>query len=161
MKRFAGLILIMFLSFLVSLKGLCIDVEKNYIQEGEYLLQKYERNETPELNSMYLQSALYNYYVATKKDSFSVEALIGLGRVYMALDMLNEAKNVLFKAYSYDKNNPDTNFYFAQYNYKISEYKTALKYYKRAKKFGYKDVITLEEKLIKCYDKLGEEDIIE
>ena len=33
MKRFAGLILIMFLSFLVSLKGLCIDVEKNYIRE--------------------------------------------------------------------------------------------------------------------------------
>lgn len=133
------------------------DTEKDYIEEGDFLLQKIENNENPELNSMYLKNALYNFYVASKKTPPSTEALIGLGRVYLQMDKLNDAKYYLFEAYSIDKYNADANFYFAELNYKYNDYETALKYYQNAYFLSYKDRTKNIEMIIKCYNKLGDE----
>ena len=94
MKRVFGLIIL----FLLCICQACICSaninEKNYIEQGNYFLSQIENNQTPELNSMYINKALYYFYVASKQTPPSTEALVGLGRVYIVMDKKEEAKEM-------------------------------------------------------------------
>ena len=146
--------------FVVFVCGCAFATERYNIDEGIGYLQKIDNNENPELNSMYMQKALYNFYVASKKTPPSSEALIGLGRVYMFMDKYDDAKNALFEAYSIDKYNADANFYFAEFFYKYEDYEAALKYYKNAYSLGFKDSSKAMDMIKKCYNKLGDSEEI-
>ena len=141
MKRFFGIFILFFVLILAG-QNYTSAMEKDYIEEGNFLLQNIENNKNPELNSSYLKSALYNFYVASKSSPPPTGALVGLGRVYMQMDKYDDAKNALFEAYSIDKYN---------------DYETALKYYKNAYELGFKDTGRLLDMIMKCYNKLGDE----
>ena len=146
-----------------SSTGICLanTNEKDYIELGNSFLNQIENNQTPELNSMYANKALYYFYVASKNIPPSTDALIGLGRIYMIMDKKEDAKNALFRAYSVDQYNADANFYFGEFCYKYDDFETAMKYYENALNLGYKDRTKNLEKLISCYSKLGDTDKIE
>lgn len=130
--------------------------EKKYVEQGNIFLNKIEKNETPELNSMYAKKALFYFYTASKNNPPSTEALLGLGKIYLQLDRNEDAKNTFFRAYSLDYYNAETNFCFAEYNYKISDFDSALKFYKIALDLGYKDRNKTIEQIGRCYEKLGD-----
>ena len=159
MKKFLGLtiLFIMFFSF-ANISAMANVNEAEFVKHGDELLLKAENNETPELTNMYLNKAIYYYYAASKNNPPSIEALVGLGRIYMLKNNYREAKNAFFKAYSIDNYNPDTNFYYAEFLFKYDEFEKALKYYKNAQKLGYKDQNKNNEMILKCYAKLGDEE---
>ena len=161
MKKFLGLIIIFFICIFFA--GFCPanSNEKDYIELGNSFLNQIENNQTPELNSMYINKALYYFYVASKSTPPSTDSLIGLGRVYMIMDKKEDAKNTLFRAYSVDKYNADANFYFGEFCYKYDDFESAMKYYENALNLGYKDRTKNLERLISCYSKLGDTDKIE
>ena len=157
MKKLFG-IFILYTTISIMVQGFVFAAEKDYIEEGNFFLQKIESNETAELNSMYLKNALYNFYVASKSTPPSSDALVGLGRVYMQMDKYDDAKNALFKAYSIDKYNAEANFYFGEFWFKYNDYNEALLYFKNAYGLGYKDTNKVLDMIIKCYNKLGDEE---
>lgn len=157
MKKFIRIITL-FVTLIFAGQSFVFAAEKDYIEEGNYLLQKIEQNETGELNSMYLKNALYNFYVASKSTPPSTDALVGLGRVYMQTDRYDDAKNALFEAYSIDKYNADANFYLGEFWFKYNDYNSALMYYKNAYALGFKDRNKVLGMIIKCYNKLGDEE---
>lgn len=159
MKRFFKftILFIVFLNFANIMTTANVN-EAEFVKQGDMLLSKVENGENPELNNMYTDKALYYYYVASKNNPPSIEALIGLGRIYMLKNNYREAKNALFRAYSIDNYNADTNFYYAEFLFKYDEFEKALKYYKNAQKLGYKDQSKNNEMILKCYAKLGDEE---
>ena len=110
---------------------------------------------------MYVKKALYYFYVASQNTPPATDALIGLGRVYMFMDKMEDAKNTLFRAYSVDKYNADANFYFGEFCYKYDDFETAVKYYENAMNLGYQDRTKNLDRLINCYSKLGDTDKIQ
>ena len=157
MKKLFG-IFILYITMLLIGQYAVLAAEKDYIEEGNFFLKKIENHENSELDSMYLKNALYNFYVASKSTPPSAEALVGLGRVYMQMDKYDDAKNVLFEAYSIDKYNADANFYFGEFWFKYDDYAAALIYFKNAYSLGYKDTNKVLDMIIKCYNKLGDEE---
>lgn len=160
-QKFLKILFIYFILLLTPVKSFASINETDFINQGNSFLEQAISNQYPELNSMYLLKAQYYFYVASKNTPPSVDALIGLGRVYTLQNKQEDAKNTLFEAYSLDPYNADANFYFAEFWYKYSDFKTALKYYIKAYTLNYKDRTTNYEMIKKCYAKLGDEESIE
>ena len=129
--------------------------ESAYVEKGSAFLQKALSNQNPELNLIYLNKAKYFYYVASQNNPPSAEALIGLGRIYILQNKQNEAKDVLFRAYSVDTYNANASFYLAEYFYQNDDFISALKYYENAQKLGFENSIQNNEMISKCKNKLG------
>ena len=149
-------IIILFLTMLCSCGQSFANVnETEYIKRGDSFLYQAQRGHYPEFTPMYLKKAQYFYYVASKNTPPSVDALIGLGRVYILQNKKEDAKNVLFQAYSMDTYNANANFYLAEFFYSDDDFVTALKYYEKAKELQYNDSAKNIEMIKKCQAKLG------
>ena len=59
-------------------------------------------------------------------------------------------------AYSINNNNPVTNFYYAELNFKYEDYTQALLFYKIALELGYKNKEKNLTMIAVCYEKLGD-----
>lgn len=159
MKKFLGIIIILFaLLYCLTKQSFANVNEYEYLRQGDSFLRQAQSGAYPEFTSMYLKKAQYFYYVASKNTPPSVDALIGLGRVYMLQGKGEDAKNSLFKAYSLDPYNANANFYFGEFWYNSDEFETALKYYKQAQDLGFQDSAKNLEMIDKCNLKLGTEE---
>ena len=158
MKKFLGIIILLVFIFCLKIQALSNVNETEYLRQGDSFLNQAQSGMYPEFTSMYLKKAQYFYYVASKNTPPSIDALIGLGRVYMLQGKNENAKNALFRAYSLDPYNADANFFFAQYCYENNDFEGALKYYNQALSLGYNDTAKTKEMIKKCYLKLGDEE---
>lgn len=115
-----------------------------------------EKAKTPQEKSHYLQNAMRNYFMVAQANRNSIEAQIGLGRVYDEMHMDNYAKKHFFIAYNMNNQNPKMNYYFADYYRKRNELTTAIKYYNTSYNNGLSDNFSLNYQMATVYEKLAD-----
>lgn len=100
--------------------------------------------------------AMHSYFVLSKVYPDDYYAYVQIARIHDERGEEKLAKKNYFHAFNLDKNNPYTNFYFAEYHVKRAMYHKALKYYLIAYNNGYKDNYITNVKLANLYEKLGD-----
>lgn len=104
----------------------------------------------------YLQEAMRYYFLLSQINPKSVDAQIGLGRVYDEMKLDKYAKEHFFNALNFDNHNPSTNLHFANFYYKRNDLISALYYYKTAYNSGYSANYYLNCRLGTIYEKLAD-----
>lgn len=106
--------------------------------------------------AFYLKEALRYYFLLSQADTSSIDAQIGLGRVYdeMKLDKLSQKH--FFTAYNMDNSNPKLNLHFGDYYFKRNDLVTAFSYYDTSYKHGYDDNYYLNYRMGVLHEKLGD-----
>lgn len=104
----------------------------------------------------YLDVAMRNYYLATKIDSSSIEAYVGLARVYEEMNIDRLAKEYYYRATNLSPLNADANFYFANFYFKKQNYIKSLAHYQIAYKNGYSNYPEINNKMGIIYEKLAD-----
>jgi len=159
---------------LISVAPTLAETENAYVQYSgyDYAFQpgdelKFEANANKNMNlydksrdntkkMFYLKEALRYYFLLSKIQPNSVEAHVGLGRIYDELQLDRYSKEHFFLAYNLDNQNAKMNFYFGNFYYKRSDFITALEYYKPAYKNGYSNSYFLNNRLGNLYEKLAD-----
>lgn len=106
--------------------------------------------------TQYLQDAMRYYFLLSQINPQSIDAQIGLARVYDEFNLDKYAQKHFFVALDFDAKNPKANSYFANYYYKREDLIAAEKYYKRAYQFGYANNFEVNYRLATIYEKLAD-----
>lgn len=129
---------------------------KKVLKAADSNMLLFQKSQTFENQKKYINEAMRNYYLATKIDNASVDAFVGLARVYDAMNLDKLAKEHFFKALNLNTYNPRVNFYFGNFYFRRSEYLQALSYYKVAYQYGYAKNYELNLRLGVLYEKLAD-----
>lgn len=124
------------------------NADKNFIMS--------EKAQTSAEKVFYLQEAMRYYFLLSKINPASLEAQIGLARIYDELNLDKYAKQYFFNAFNFNNKNPKTNLYFGDFHYKRGDLLAAVYFYKRAYQFGYSKDYKLNYKIGTIYEKLAD-----
>lgn len=130
--------------------------EQDFLQKADDYMKSFENSIVKENREYYLKLAMKYYFLAQKINKYSLEAQIGLGRIYDELKQDRLAKKCFFNAYNMDKSNPKMNFYFANYYYKRNDLTTAFHYYDVAYRSGYSNNYYLNYRMGVLSEKLAD-----
>lgn len=130
--------------------------EKKFLENANVAMLLADRAKTPDEKSYYLQDAMHYYFMVEKINKTSIEAQIGLAKIYDELKFDRIAKRHFYTALCINSQNPSANLSFANFYYKRNDLIKALKYYNRAYKFGYNNNYYLNERLGTVYEKLAD-----
>jgi tetratricopeptide (TPR) repeat protein len=130
--------------------------EQKFLKAADKNMLKSENAKTKKDKEFYLQEAMHYYYMVEKINKCSIDAQIGLGRIYDEAKFDRLAKRHFYQALNLSPQNPRTNLYFANYYYKRNELIEALRYYKRAYQFGYGNNFYLNIRIGAIYEKLAD-----
>jgi len=104
----------------------------------------------------YLQESMRYYFMVSVINPKSIDAQIGLARVYDEMNLDKYAKKYFYNAYDFNPKNPKTNLYFGDFYYKRKDYINALTYYKKAYQLGLVRDYQLNYKQAIIYEKLAD-----
>lgn len=104
----------------------------------------------------YLQEAMRYYFMLAKANPKSIDAQIGLDRVYDEMRLDRFAKEHFFNAINFNSKNPNANFHFGNFYYKRKDLITALYYYKISYSNGYAGNYHLNYLMGSTYEKLAD-----
>lgn len=127
-----------------------------FIKNAKVYMKAWENSIVKINREYYLREAMKYYFLTTKIDKGSMEANIGLGRVYDELNQDELALKHFYLAYNIDNTNPKLNYYFGNFYYKRNELIKADFHYRRAYTKGYNNNFDLNYKLGKLYEKLAD-----
>lgn len=127
-----------------------------FLTKASRNLKLYEEAKNQVDKKFYLQEAMRYYFLVTKIDENSINAHIGLGRIYDEMGLDRYAQEHFFKAYNLNQNNAELNLRFGDYHYKRENYIKALSYYKTAYTYGYYNDFILNKKMATTYEKLAD-----
>jgi tetratricopeptide (TPR) repeat protein len=119
-------------------------------------LVRAEKTKSPTNKQFYLNESMRYYFLLSQINPNSVEAQIGLGRVYDDLKIDKYAQKHFFNAINLDYKNPKANYYFGNYYFARNDFITAQNYYNTAYRFGYIKSYYLNYKLGIISEKLGD-----
>lgn len=132
-------------------------------QDADDLLEKanntmklWEISAEKKIKEKYLHEAMNYYFLLSKVRKGSIEAEIGLGRIYDELKMDILAKQHFFNAYNINSANAKMNYYFGNYYYKRNDLNTALAYYKKAYSTGEINTYEFYYRIGTIYEKLAD-----
>lgn len=129
-----------------------------FLKQANFDMLLYDKYPSAKEKYIYLQDAMRYYFLLEKINPTSIEAQIGLARVYDEMNLDRYAKKHYFNALSFNIQNAKANFYFANFYYKRSDYINALNYYKIAYKCGYSKNYEVNYRLGVIYEKLADID---
>lgn len=132
------------------------DIE--FAKNAEKNLKLYDNAKDKKDKDFHLNEAMRYYFLLSIANRDSIEAQIGLGRIYDELGMDRYAKKHFFNAYNMNPNNPKMNFFFANYYFKRNDLLNAQKYYTKAYNYGYSKNYHLNHRLGCLYEKLADLD---
>lgn len=127
-----------------------------FLKQANIDMLLYDKYQTSTEKYIYLQDAMRYYFLLEKINPTSIEAQIGLARVYDEMNLDKYAKKHFFNALSFNSQNAKANFYFANYYYKRNDYINALNYYKLAYQYGYSKNYEVNYRLGVIYEKLAD-----
>lgn len=130
--------------------------DKELLQKADKNIELAETAKTDADKKYHLQEAMRYYFMLEQMKKDSIEAQIGLGRIYDAMNRDELAKTHFYNAYNFDKYNPKMNLYFADYYYKRHDLVNAIHYYGMAYNYGYSNSHQLNYKMGKTYEKLAD-----
>lgn len=129
---------------------------KIFIKQANRNMALFEKSQNYDDKAFYLNEAMRYYFLCSKADIRSIDAQIGLGRVYDEMWRDDYAKKHFFTSVNMNPKNPAANFYFANFYFKRSEFITALHYYKKAYENGYSNKYEVNYLLGTTYEKLAD-----
>lgn len=160
--------------FIISAHIACAETERAFIEYNGYSydfapgddvkfsnngnknLIKAEKTKSPTNRQLLLNEALRCYFLLSQIHPDSVEAQVGLARVYDDLNMDRYAQKHFFNAINLDANSPRANYFFGDYYYTRNDLINAQTYYYAAYCNGYVKNYKLTYKLATIYEKLGD-----
>ncbi len=130
--------------------------ETKFLKNANISLLLFEKSQIQSDKNFYLQEAMRYYFLLSQINHASIDAHIGLGRVYDEMNLDKYAKEHFYIALNLNKLNPKTNYNFANFHYKRNDLITALYFYKIAHKYGYSNDYELNYRLGTIYEKLAD-----
>lgn len=130
--------------------------EGKFLKRADDNMELYEKSILEMDRNYYLEQAMRYYFLVDKVNKSSIDAQIGLGRVYDAMNQDKLAKKCFFRAYNFDKNNPKLNLYIANYYYKRNDLVEAFHYYDIAYKHGFSNNYYLNYRMGLLHEKLAD-----
>lgn len=127
-----------------------------FLKQANKNMFLWEKAENLSKKKIYLQEAMRYYFMLLQINKDSIDARIGLGRVYDEMKLDRYAQKHFFSVYNIDSQNAKNNFYFANFYYKRNDLVTALSYYTKAYNKGYADSYFLNYRLGVIYEKLAD-----
>lgn len=124
-------------------------------EADEYFVKAFD-SATEEDQTKYYQYAMQKYYLLSIAEPYNYYPYVQMARIHDEQNEEKLAKKNYYHAFNLDKNNPYTNFYFAEFYKKREMYNKALKYYLIAYNNGYRDNYVTNLKLAELYEKLGD-----
>lgn len=123
---------------------------------ADFYFNKALKETDKQKEKVFLQKASGEYFIWTQLEQKNIYPIVQMARVY---DLENEnsfAKAYFFQALKIDKNNPTTNYYFAEYYYKREDYTRAIYFYNVAFDNGLRENYDVLIKMATMYEKLGD-----
>lgn len=133
--------------------------ETKFLKSASKSMLAYETSNSNAEKTFYLQDAMKHYFLLSQIDAKSIDAQVGLGRVYDEMHMDKKAKEHFFMALNLDNLNPKTNFYFAKFYFKRNDFINSLNYFKNAYSNGYSKYYELNYLMGVTYEKLADVDM--
>lgn len=130
--------------------------DKELLQMADKNMELSEKAKNEADKKYHLREAMKYYFLLEQVKKDSIDAQIGLGRVYDEMSRDELAKKHFYNAYNFDKYNPKMNLYFADYYYKRHDLVNAIHYYNMAYNCGYSNSHQLNYKMGKTYEKLAD-----
>lgn len=130
--------------------------EAKFHKQAQNNLRLLESAQTREVKSFYLHETLKYYYLLSKINPSSIDAHIGLGRIYDEMKRDKYAKEQFFIALNLDNKNPKANYVFGNFYNKRDDLILALYFYKQAYQGGYSKNYELNYKMGAIYEKLAD-----
>lgn len=130
--------------------------EAKFLDNAQRSLLIAEKTKSFKNKTYYLNEAMRYYFLLSMVDPKSIDAQIGLGRVYDELKMDRYAQKHFYNATNLDSQNPKANFYFGNYYFTRGDYINAQNYYNIAYRFGYIKSYYLNYHMAIIYEKLGD-----
>lgn len=129
---------------------------KSFITQANKNMFMFENSLKQQDKNFYLNEAMRYYFMLSKVQVSSIDAQVGLGRVYDEMHRDIYAKKHFFVAVDLNPKNAAANFHFANFYYKRSDLITALFYYKRAFDNGYQNKFEVNYRIGEIYEKLAD-----
>ncbi|MFA7658191.1 MAG: hypothetical protein WCY19_02025 [Candidatus Gastranaerophilaceae bacterium] len=130
--------------------------EAKFLKNANSNILLFEKSTETAERVFYLQEAMRYYFLLSKIKPKSIDAQIGLGRIYDELGLDSYAKKHFFVALDFNNKNPRTNYYLGDFYYRRSDLLEALMYYKKAYANGYSNNYKLNYKMAVIYEKLAD-----
>ena len=127
-----------------------------FSQNADKNMKLYANAKTATDKNFYIHEAMRYYFMLSLINKNSIDAQIGLGRVYDELKEDRYAKKHFFNAYNINPNNPQINLHFANFYYKRNDLINALHYYKKAYSLGYEKDYHLNHRMGCIHEKLAD-----
>lgn len=129
----------------------------HYRHLGDAFLTRAERKGiTEEESKFFYGEALGSYITATEINPDLIDLYGKIGYIYGRFEKYGLAQSYLNKGLNMDNKNPTVNFYFGGLTFDMQDFNKALKYYKVANKYGYKDKYIVLYRLGETNEKLGD-----
>lgn len=132
------------------------DDEIKFLKNANKNMTLFEKSQTPNQKTFYLQEAMRYYFLLSKANPQSIDAQIGLGRIYDEFKLDRFAKEHFYNAYNLNSHNPKVSYYFGNYYYKRNDLLPALAYYNLAYNYGFSNSYYLNYRLGTIYEKLAD-----
>lgn len=130
--------------------------EVKFQQNADKSMLLFQKSQTNTDRLFYIHEAMRYYFLLSQAEPSSIDAQIGIGRVYDALRLDRYSKEYFFNAFNMDSRNPKANLYFGDFYYKRNDLITALNYYNTAYQYGYAKNYYLNYQLGIVYEKLAD-----
>lgn len=122
------------------------------LQEADDYFDKFEQTNEPK----YLTTAMAKYYILTRINPLDLYSTVQLARTYDYKKADKYAKEYFNIGLDIDKNDAYLNYYFGDFYFTRTDYKRALRYYKKAYNNGYGDNYDLNIKIATIYEKFAD-----
>lgn len=129
---------------------------RNFLAQADKNMALFEKAETNKDKDFYLQEAMKYYFMLSVVNPDSIDAAIGLGRIYDEMRRDSYAKKCFYVALNFDNSSPKANYYFAEFYFKRADYINAINYYNFALNNRYTAKYSLYLKMGTIYEKLGD-----
>lgn len=129
---------------------------KIFAQQADKNMKLFEQAQQLSEKDFYLHEAMRYYFMLSNADKKSIDAQIGLGRVYDAMNLDTFAQKYFYVALNMQPQNPKANLYFANFYFERNDLINALYYYKIAYANGYSKNYDINYQLGSTYEKLAD-----
>lgn len=130
--------------------------EVKFLKNADVNMILFEKTQIQEEKDFYLQEAMRFYFLLEKYKSGSIDAQVGLGRIYDEMKLDKFAKEHFFTALNISPKNPKANYYFGNFYYKRNDLVESAFYYKRAYQYGLQNSFELNQRMGSVYEKLAD-----
>ena len=140
----------------VEYDGIAVDYSvlngSGILKEADYFFEQYETSNDPKM----LSTAMAKYYIVTQIYPQELYPVVQLAKTYDESGLDRYAKEYYSKALSMNKDDAYLNYSFGNFYYKRTQYRRALKLFKRAYQNGYDNVYDINLKIATIYEKLAD-----